>query len=149
MHTERFFRSCKTLDETVELFKKALPMDSGTVMVRDAKEKKVAVIEIVRGKVGVRYPKKGDLTISNANHATKEAGVAPSSSTFRADLPVCATARMFKGKFSPKSVQKLMAHDRVLQAEMNLLSVIFSHSDNKMWLSCGKTSAAKGPFKEL
>jgi hypothetical protein len=145
---KRALRSCKTLEQVVEMFKKALPMDSGSVLVSDAKQKKAAVIEIIRGKVGVRYPKKGDLTISNANHATAETGIAPRGKTYSADQPVCAVARKIKGKLLPKDVQNLMAHDNVLQPELNLLSVIFASAGNKMWLSCGKTSAAKGPYKE-
>ncbi len=143
---KRALRSCKTVEEVVLLFKKALPMDSGTVMVSAANQKKAAVIEIIRGKVGVRYTQA--LCITNANHATHEAGIAQGTLTADADSPVGLIAKKISKKLSPQSVQNLMAHSKVLQPKLNLLCVIFAPSENRMWLSCGKTSAAKGPFVE-
>ena len=115
-------------------------------MISDAIRKKAAVVEIIRGKVGVRYA--NEKMISNANHPTTEAGIANKSQTMDAKWPVCTTASGFSKKLSVKNVKNLMAHSNVLQPKLNILSVIFKYSENRMWLSCGKTSAAKGPFVE-
>jgi hypothetical protein len=146
---KRALRTCKTVEEVIKLFKKALPMDSGSVLVSDATQKKAAVIEIIRGKVGVRQPKPNELNISNANHATKEAGIAPASASYNAKSPVCTVANRISQKFSPKNVKNLMGHSTVLQPDLNLMCVIFAPSGNRMWLSCGRKSAANGPFVEL
>lgn len=144
---KRALRSASTLEEVVDIFQKTKPMDSGSIMVCDAKARKAIVIEVVRGKVGIR--KTADKMISNANHPTAETGVADKSQNGNPDWPVCVTAKQFSKKLSPKNVQNLMAHSNVLQPGLNILSVVFKYSDNRMWLSCGKTSAAKGPFAEL
>jgi len=144
---KRALRSATTLQQVIDIFQKTKPMDSGSVMVSDAKAKKAVVIEIIRGKVGLRKPKNN--MISNANHPTAETGVAEARQNGNPDWPVCATAVKFSKKLSPKNVQNLMAHSNVLQPELNILSVVFKYSANRMWLSCGKKSAAKGPFVEL
>ncbi|MCM8525824.1 MAG: C45 family autoproteolytic acyltransferase/hydrolase [Lentisphaeraceae bacterium] len=144
---KRALRNATTLKEVIDIFQKTTPMDSGSVMVSDAKAKKAAVIEIIRGEVGVRYPD-NDM-ISNANHPTAEAGIADKKESGNAKWPVCATAEKISGKLSVKSVQNLMAHSNVLQPKLNILSVVFKYSENRMWLSCGKGSAAKGPYIEL
>lgn len=144
---KRSLRKATGLKEVIEIFEKAKPMDSGSVLVSDAKAKKAVVIEIIRGRVGVRYPENN--MISNANHPTTEAGIAGTSKTGSAKWPVCTTAEKISEKFSVKNVQNLMAHSNVLQPKLNILSVIFKHSQNRMWLACGKGSAAKGPYLEL
>ena len=144
---KRALRSAKSLDEVIEIFEKTKPMDSGSVMVSDAKSKKAAVIEVIRGKVGIRYPEKN--MISNANHPTIEAGLAGKAESGSARWPVCTTAEKISGKLSVKTVKNLMAHSNVLQPKLNILSVVFKYSENRMWLSCGKGSAAKGPYLEL
>lgn len=144
---KRSLRTARTLEEVIKIFKDTKPMDSGSIMVSDAKRKKAAVIEVIRGKVGVRYPKSN--MIGNANHATAEAGIANGVKTGNADYPVCTAAKTISGKLSVKNVQNLMMHSNVLQPKLNILSVTFKYSENRMWLSCGKTSAAKGPFVEL
>jgi len=146
---KRILRTCSTLEEAVAVFKKTLPMDSGSVLISDAKQKKAAVVEIVRGKVGVRYAPTN--MISNANHPTKEAGIEglKSSQTASAEHPVCTAAKRINGKFNAKSVQKLMAGPTVLQPRLNLLCVVFIPEKNRMWLSCGRESAANGPFVEF
>ena len=144
---KRALRTASTLQEVIDIFVKTKPMDSGSVMVSDAKARKAVVIEIIRGKVGLRKPK-GQM-ISNANHPTAESGIAEKRQNGNPDWPVCITAKGFSQKLSTKNVQNLMAHSNVLQPSLNILSVVFKYSDNRMWLSCGKKSAAKGPFVEL
>ena len=144
---KRALRTASTLQEVIDIFKKTKPMDSGSVMVSDSKAMKAVVIEIIRGKVGLRKPQ-GNM-ISNANHPTAESGVAKAGENGNPEWPVCATAKAFSKKLSTKNVQNLMAHSNVLQPDLNILSVVFEYSDNRMWLSCGKKSAAKGPFVEL
>lgn len=111
---KRALRNCKTVEEVTALFKKTLPMDSGTVLVSDAKQKKAVAIEIIRGKVGVHGPKTGEQTISNANHATKEAGIVPRGHTSDAKFPVCRASTSISEKLSQNNVKKLMAHSTVL-----------------------------------
>lgn len=144
---KRSLRSATNIKEVIEIFKKAKPMDSGSVLVSDAKQKKAVVIEVIRGKVGVRYSENS--MISNANHPTVEAGIASKNISRDAKWPVCSTAEKISTKLSVKNVQNLMAHGNVLQPKLNILSVIFKYSENRMWLSCGKGSAAKGPYLEL
>ncbi|NQZ59947.1 MAG: hypothetical protein HRT88_21045, partial [Lentisphaeraceae bacterium] len=120
---KRALRTCSTAEEATDLFKKALPMDSGCVLISDARQKKAVVVEIIRGKVGVRTANKS--MISCANHPTAEAGIASKIDTAAADSPVCKTAQQITHIFDPQSVKRLMAHPSVLQKKLNLLSVVF------------------------
>ncbi len=138
---KRALRSTKTLEEAVAVFEKSKPMDSGSVMVSDSKNKKAAVIEIISGKVSIRYPQKDERFIGNSNTAT-------TITNTPLNEPTCEVAKTIYEKFSIKSVQNIMMHSKVLQPDLNILSVTFKFSQNRMWLSCGKTSAAKGPFVE-
>jgi hypothetical protein len=47
-----------------------------------------------------------------------------------------------------EAMQAVMADPRVIQ-EINLLTVIFQPSRNRMRLSCGRQRAAEGVFQEM
>ncbi len=43
-------------------------------------------------------------------------------------------------------MQQVLAHPKVLQPNLNLVSVIFDPTMNRMFLSCGRLAAAQGTF---
>ena len=141
---KRVLRTCSTLAEALDLIRRATPSGNGSVLISDANAKTAAVVEILGRDIRVRAAKNG--IISNANHATREAGwkdrmVGP------ADWPVTWAARKIARQFGPKDLQAVMAHNDVLQ-RMNILSVVFDPAGNRMFLSCGPSPAARADFVE-
>ncbi|HOD84178.1 MAG: Acyl-coenzyme A:6-aminopenicillanic acid acyl-transferase [Planctomycetes bacterium ADurb.Bin126] len=141
---KRVLRTCSTLAEAIDLIRRATPSGNGSVLISDAAARTAAVVEILGRETRVRAAKDG--MISNANHATREAGwkdrmVGP------ADWPVTWAARKIARRFGPKDLQAVLACDEVLQ-RMNILSVVFDPTGNRMFLSCGPAPAAKADFVE-
>lgn len=141
---KRVLRTCSTLAEAVDLIRRAGPSGNGSILISDAAAKTASVVEILGRDIRVRPAKEG--IISNANHATREAGwkdrlVGP------ADWPVTWAARKVARQFGPKDLQAVLAHDDVLQ-RMNILSVVFDPAGDRMFLSCGPSPAAKARFIE-
>jgi len=141
---KRVLRTCATLEQAIDLIRQAQPSGDGSVMITDASARKAAVVEILGRQVKVRQPE-GDM-IGNANHATREAGwkdimVGP------AGWPVCWTAQKIAERLDEKSIRQVLGHQDVLQ-RMNIVSVVFNPSGNRMQLSCGPSPAAKGHFVE-
>ncbi len=142
----RVLRSCKTAEEAVKLMQEAKPMDNGAVIISDATAKTAVVLEVVEGKVGVRKAAKDEDMICAANHPTTDA-VPENRRTGPADWPLCQVARRLGKPLTPDSMKKCLADRDVIQ-DINMLSVVFLPSANKMLLSCGRMRAAEGPFTE-
>lgn len=143
---KRVLRSCKTAAEAVKLIQDAKPLDSGCVLISDAKGKTAVVVEIYAGKVGVREAGKGEAMICCANHATTDA--APENRrSGPADWPLCRVARKLDKPLTADLTRQCLGDPEVLQS-INMLSVVFLPAANKMLLSCGRMRAAEGPFTE-
>jgi hypothetical protein len=103
------------------------------------------VVEILDGETGMRKADGG--LIANANHPTREAGWTGLRGFGPADSPAGDVARALGARLDVEKTRGVMADRRVL-ASINLLSVIFQPAKNKMQLSCGRTRAADGEFRE-
>jgi hypothetical protein len=143
---KRVLRTCKTAAEAVKLIQDAKPMDNGAVVISDATARTAEVVEIVEGKVGVRRAAKDEEMIGAANHPTTEA-VPENRRTGPADWPMCRVARRLGKPLTPELMKKTLADPEVIQ-DINMLSVVFLPSANKMLLSCGRMRAAEGVFIE-
>jgi len=142
----RILQHCGTVDEAVKLLTDAKPLDDGSIMVSDAKDNSAAVIEIIDGQVGVRRAE--DEMIANANHATREAGIEKPWRVHvgSADWPAGFIAKRIGRKIDPAVAQNIMAHPRVCQFSINIMSAVFDPKNNRMTLSTAKRNAASGPF---
>jgi hypothetical protein len=141
----RVLRSCATVDEAVKLIREAKPLGNGSVLISDATAKTAVVVEILDGETGMRKADGG--LIANANHPTREAGWTGLRGFGPADSPAGDVARALGARLDVEKTRGVMADRRVL-ASINLLSVVFVPAKNKMHLSCGRTRAAEGEFKE-
>lgn len=143
----RILQRCDNLDDAVKMLEEAKPLDDGSIMISDAAAKSAAVVEIIDGQVGVR--RAGGQMIANANHRTREAGV---PEPWRvplgdADWPAGYVAGRLTSPITVDAAQRIMADPRVCQASINIMSVVFDPSANRMALSVAKQGAARGPFR--
>ena len=143
---KRVLRTCAGAEGAVKLIEAAKPLGSGSILISDSAGKTALVVELSGGKLGVRRPAEGAAMIGNANHATREAGLAglrfgPAGS------PTCDVAAELKKPLGVADVSKVLADRRVIQG-INMVSVIFAPAANRMHLSCGRMRAAEGTFKE-
>lgn len=141
---KRILRTCKSLEEALELICEARPLDNGTILISDAVARSACVVEVFNGQVGVR--RADGCVIGNANHMTEEAGlegvpVGPASH------PACDVARRMGGPLDAGKVRRVMADPHVMM-DINILSAVFLPSSNRMLLSCGRMRAAQGEFRE-
>lgn len=143
---KRVLRSCRTIEQAVALIRRAKPMGNGSVLISSSQESRAVVVEIVGDQIGVRQAR--EAMIGNANHPTREAGLKGLARVGPADEPTCRVAREMDRKFDAESLPRVMADPRVL-ASVNLLSVVFDPSANRMWLACGQMPAALGKFEEF
>lgn len=143
---KRVLRNCRTVDEAVALIRKARPLDNGSVMVSSAPNKKAAVVEIVDGRVGVRFAEKNEHRIGNANHPTHEAGLKNLGDYGPAGAPVCPVVDGLGKGLKPESLRAVMRHEKVIQ-RFNLMSVVFDPARNRMDLATGPAPAAAGTYK--
>jgi len=142
----RILQHCATVDEAIKMLTDARPLDDGSIMISSAATNEAAVVEIIDGQVGVR--RSTDELIANANHRTREAKVdnpwrVPVG---RADWPAGDIARQQRGPIDTATARAILAHPRVCQTSINILSVVFDPSRNQMHLSTAKRNAASGPF---
>ncbi len=141
---KRVLRTCRNVEEAVKMIKSAKPFDDISVLISDAKDRSAVVVEIWGGNVRVRYPAAGEHLIGNANHPTTDAcrikaAIGP------ADEPMFTVARKLGLPLSLEQMKRVLSHPQVL-APSNIVSVVFEPSANRMFLSCGRTPAAKGQF---
>ena len=139
---KRVLRRCATVEEATQEFKKARPLGNGAIMISDSNRKTAVVVEIYGGQVGVRKAK-GEM-IAAANHATREVGLR-GAPTGPADWPACVAARDIGLPLTVAKMEMALKDKRVLQ-DINILSVVFAPSRNRMRLSCGRWRAARGKY---
>jgi hypothetical protein len=143
---KRVLRGCSSAEQAAKVLVDANPMGSGSILISDSGKKTALVVELSGGKVAVRRPAAGQSMIGNANHATSEAGL-PGLKRGDASWPTCEVAAELKKPLDVAAAEKVLADQRVLQW-INIVSVVFDPTANKMHLSCGRTKAAEGAFRE-
>jgi len=145
----RILRTCKDIDSAVAQIKKAKPLDDGSIMISDARAKRAVVVEVIDGRVGVRQPRKNEPMIGNANHCTDEANVRGFTwvPRRRASWPTVDVARNLRGPIDADTMRTVLADRRVLQS-INIQSIVFEPSENRMIMSIATGHAAKGRFVE-
>jgi hypothetical protein len=141
---KRALRTCGSVDEVVKLIQDAKPLGNGSILVSDAQRKRAVVVDVFDANVGVREA--AECIIGNANHVTTELG-RDDVRAANIDWPACGVATMFGKPLVPDDVRRVMADSRVI-LPINIVSVVFMPSQNRMLLSCGRLRAAEGEFTE-
>jgi len=140
----RVLMTCATIEEAMDLLRKAPPLGNGSILISDARRKKAVVVEVFDGHVAVREAE-GEM-IGNANHVTTDLGIEgieAGSPTW----PACTVARYLGPPLDTDKLQQVMS-DELVMLPINILSVIFVPAQNRMLLSRGRLRAAEGEFRE-
>ena len=118
-----------------------------SILISQANVPTAIVVEVWGGKVRVREPREGDDIIGNANHPTTDA-CRYLRARKPAGEPMCVASREIGLPLNVERMQQVLAHPKVLQPNLNLVSMIFDPTMNRMFLSCGRSAAAQGTFME-
>ena len=144
---KRVLRTCHTAQEAVEEIRRARPLDDMSILISEANAATAIVVEVWGGKVRVRKPGEGEHIIGNANHPTTDA-CRHAEARRPAGEPTCVVSRELGLPLNVERMQQVLAHPKVLQPNLNLVSVVFDPTMNRMFLSCGRLAAAQRTFTE-
>ena len=142
---KRILRWSSTLAEAITAIKKSFHCTNGSLMLSSARENVAAVVVIKNNKVWIRHAAGENFVVNNNNCYFDEAG-----EISRKHYRRCPLYQVVKnaGVLQSDKLQKVMANPRVLMS-CNLLTAIFALSQNRIYLSCGRYYAARGPYKAL
>ena len=143
---KRILRTCRTIEEAVEEIRRVRPADDMSILISDADAPAAVVVELWGGRVRLREPAEGESIIGNANYPTTFACWYPGVRR-SADWPTCDISRQIGLPLDVDRMQHVLGNGYVIQ-EMNLVSVIFDPTMNRMFLSCRQFMAARGTFAE-
>lgn len=136
-------RNANSLSAALEIIKKSNYCTNGSIMISSIKDNKAMVVDIMDDDVLVKYPQKNFIVNNNTHYFEDE-------KLLIKDYQACPLYKITKtnNDLTVQSFQNILSDKKVLLS-CNILTAIFVMEQKKLYISCGRYQAAKGPYKEI